>query len=224
MAARQIVYTINNGPNQALDVVDESAGNNTAMGKVYAGIHAMGDGFVHLDFVSEGAFASAVVLTPTQSEAGDPIRMLAGPATLRDSSGQMWGPEEFFMGGRRTFHPDNLPRTADPRLFEWERYGHFQYAIPVPAGKEYTVRMYFSEGWFGTNSGGPGGEGSRVFDVFCNGKTLVEKFDILKERHEGTVVTISRHVKPTAAGVIHLDFEPVKNYPLVDAIEVDPES
>lgn len=224
VAARQIVFTINNGPNQALDVVDEAAGSNTAMGKVYVGVHPMADGLVHLDFVSDGAFASAAVLTPTRSEAGEPMRMLAGPATLKDSEGRQWGPEEFFLGGRRTFHPDNLPKTSDPRLFAWERYGHFQYVIPVATGREYTVRMYFSEGWFGTSNGGPGGPGSRVFDVFCNGTTLLENFDILKERHDGAVVVVSRHVKPTAAGVLHLYFEPVKNYPLIDAIEVDPES
>ncbi len=223
VAARQIVFTINNGPNQALDVVDEAGGDNTAMGKVYVGVHPLEDGFVHLDFLSEGAFASAAVFTPTRSEAGEPTRMLAGPATLRDSAGRVWEPEQFFLSGRRTFHPDNLPKTSDPRLFEWERYGHFQYVIPVATGREYTVRMYFSEGWFGTSNGGPGGPGSRVFDVYCNGTTLLDDFDILKRQQNGAVVVVSRHVKPTASGMLNLHFEPVKNYPLINAIEIDPE-
>lgn len=222
-AARQIVFSINNGPNQALDAVDEAGADRTALGKIYAGVHPMQDGFVHLDFLSEGAFASAAVLTPSHSEAGEPFRMLAGPATLRDSQGQMWAPEQFFLGGRRTFHPDNLPKTSDPRLFEWERYGHFQYAIPVATGHQYTVRLYFSEGWFGASNGGPGGPGSRVFDVYCNGTTLLESFDILRDQHNGAVVAVSHHVKPTASGILNLYFEPVKNYPLINAISIEPE-
>ena len=224
VAARQIVFAINHGPNQALDVVDEAGASNTAMGKVYVGVRPMEDGFVHLDFLSEGAFASAAVLTPSRSEAGEPIRMLAGPATLRDSEGRMWEPEQFFLGGRRTFHPDNLPKTADPRLFAWERYGHFEYAIPVATGRQYTVRLYFSEGWFGTSNGGPGGPGSRMFDVYCNGTTLLENFDILRDQHDGAAVVVSHHVKPTASGTLHLYFAPVINYPLINAISIEPES
>ncbi len=223
-AARQIVFTINNGANQELDVVDEAGASNIALGKVYAGVHPMADGKIHLDFLSEGAFVSAAVLTPSRSPAGETFRMLAGPATMRDEEGQLWGPEQFFLGGRRTFHPDNLPRTADPRLFEWERYGHFQYAVPVATGQQYTVRLYFSEGWFGTSNGGPGGTGSRVFDVYCNGSTLLENFDILRDQHNGAVIVVSHHVKPTASGILNLYFQPIKNYPLVNAVSIEPES
>jgi len=31
------------------------------------------------------------------------------------------------------------------------------------------------------------------------------------------------HVKPTAHGMLELDFMPVKNYPLINAIEIEPE-
>ena len=222
-AARQVVFTINNGPPQAVDVVDEAGANDTAMGKVYAGLRPMQDGFIHLDFISDGSFANAAELIPSQSKLGEPIRMLAGPATFRDSEGKSWGPERFFVGGRRTFHPDNLPKTANAKLFEWERYGHFHYALPVVPGREYSVRLYFSEGWFGMSNGGPGGPESRIFDVYCNGTTLLKNFDILRDQQNGVVVMESHHVKPTANGTLELYFTPVKNYPLINAIEVDPE-
>ncbi len=95
--------------------------------------------------------------------------------------------------------------------------------LPVVPGREYTVRMYFFEGWFGTKSGGMGGVGSRVFDVYCNGTTLAKDFDILQQQASGTATVNVHHVKPTAHGMLELSFAPVKNYPLINAIEVDPE-
>jgi hypothetical protein len=222
-AVRQVVFTINNQPADALDVVDEAGGNDIAIGKVYAGIRPMADGTIHLDFVSDGSFVNAIEITPSQTEGGQPIRMLAGPAVFLDEGGNSWLPERFFRGGRRTFHLDNVPKGANSRLFSWERYGHFHYFLPVIPGKKYSVRLYFSEGWFGADNGGPGGIGSRVFDVYCNGTTLLKDFDILKQQREGSVVITSHHVQPTAHGMLELYFTPVKNYPLVNAIEVLPE-
>jgi hypothetical protein len=207
----------------ALDIVDEAGGDDIVVGKVYPGIHPMSDGAIHLDFISDTAFVNAVELARSESDAMQPLRMLAGPAVFRDSQGNIWLPERFFQGGRRTFHPDNLPKVADSKLFEWERYGHSHYSIPVVAGKDYRVRLYFSEGWFGSNNGGPGGIDSRVFDVYCNGTTLLKNFDILRDQKNGAAVVTFDHVIPTAHGVLDLYFTPVKNYPLIDAIEVEPE-
>jgi hypothetical protein len=222
-AARQVVLSINNAATAALDIVDEAGGDDVVVGKVYAGIRPMGDGAIHLDFISDGSFINAAELTPSNSDAGTPLRMLAGPAVFRDDQGNTWLPERFFQGGRRTFHPDNLPKVANSRLFEWERYGHFHYFIPVVAGKEYRVRLYFSEGWFGKSNGSPEGVGSRVFDVYCNGTSLLRNFDILQNQGNNAVVITTYHVRPTAHGVLELYFTPVKNYPLINAIEVEAE-
>ena len=223
-AARQVDLSINNSVTAALDIVDEAGADDTVVGKVYAEIHPMSDGAIHLDFTSDGSFANAVELTPSASDSGAPLRMIAGPAVFRDDRGNMWFPERFFQGGRRTFHPDGLPKVANSRLFEWERYGHFHYLIPVVATREYKVRLYFSEGWFGASNGGPGGIGSRVFDVYCNGTTLLKDFDIASAQKNGASVVTFNGVKPTAHGMLEVDFIPVKNYPLINAIEVEPES
>ena len=221
--ARAVDLSINDTLTVALDIVDEAGGDDIVVGKVYPGIHPMSDGAIHLDFISDTAFVNAVELARSESDAMQPLRMLAGPAVFRDSQGNIWLPERFFQGGRRTFHPDNLPKVADSKLFEWERYGHSHYSIPVVAGKDYRVRLYFSEGWFGSNNGGPGGIDSRVFDVYCNGTTLLKNFDILRDQKNGAAVVTFDHVIPTAHGVLDLYFTPVKNYPLIDAIEVEPE-
>lgn len=223
-AARQVVFTVNDQPFEALDVVDEAGGNDIAIGKVYAGIRPMADGAIHLNFISDGAFVNALEITPSESDAGPPIRMLAGPAVFLDDEGNSWLPERFFGGGRRAFHLDNLPKVANSKLYAWSRYGHFHYSLPVVPGKEYRIRLYFSEGWFGPDNGGPGGIGSRVFDVYCNGTTLLKDFDILKSQKSGSVVITSHRVQPTAHGMLELYFTPGNNYPLINAIEVEPES
>lgn len=224
VGARQVVYSINNGPEQALDVVDEAGGNDVAVGKMYAGIHPGGDGSIHLDFLSDGAFINAIEIMRAPSDSGLPLRMVAGPVTVRDEAGNTWFPERFFAGGRRTFHPENLPAGPNPRLFQWSRYGHFEYHLPVPPRHEYTVSLYFSENWFGPANGGPGGVGSRVFDVYCNGTVLLRNFDILREQTKGGVIMTSHHVRPTAHGMLDLYFTPIENYSLVNAIEVEAEN
>jgi hypothetical protein len=147
--------------------------------------------------------------------------MIAGPAVFHDNEGSSWLPERFFQGGGRTFHPDNLPKIANSKLFEWERYGHFRYSIPVVAGKDYRVRLYFSEGWFGVGNGGPGGPGSRVFDVYSNGTILLKGFDILRSQQNGAAVITFEQVRPTAHCILELDFMPVTNNSLINAIEVE---
>jgi len=221
--AREVDLSINNAVTAALDITDEAGGDDVVVGKVFAGIHPMSDGAIHLEFTSDLSFVNAAELIPSMSDGGPPLRMIAGPAIFHDEQGNTWLPERYFQGGRRSFHPDNLPNIPNSRLFEWARYGRFHYLIPAVAGKEYRVRLYFSEAWFGSSNGGPGGVGSRVFDVYLNGTTLLKNFDILREQKNGTAVITFNRVKPTAHGMLELYFTPVKNYPLINAIEVEPE-
>ena len=223
-AVRQVDLSINNTVTAALDIVDEAGGDDIVVGKVYAGIHPMSDGTIHLDFTSDGSFVNAAEIAPSANDGGVPVRMRAGPAVFHDTDGSTWFPERFFQGGRRTFHADNLPRVPNPKLFEWERYGHIHYRIPVVAGKEYRVRLYFSEGWFGVSNGGPGGVGSRVFDVYCNGTTLLKDFDILRSQNDGAAVATFDHIKATDHGMLEIDLIPITNYPLINAIEIEPQS
>ena len=81
--------------------------------------------------------------------------------------------------------------------------------------------MYFAEPWF--TSGDPGGgAGNRVFDVYCNGTTLLKAFDILKEAGGGkrAISRVFYGVAASPQGKLDLSFVPVANYALVNAIEV----
>lgn len=79
------------------------------------------------------------------------------------------------------------------------------------------------EHWFGAPNGGMGGVGSRVFDVYCNGSTLLRGFDIFRAAGSGPLVESFQHVEPTPEGQIEISFIPAVNYPSVSAIEVIPE-
>ena len=110
--------------------------------------------------------------------------------------------------------------TADPGLYHQQRFGHFTYSIPVVEGSRYTVILHFAETWFGT-SNAPGGPGSRVFDVYCNGTTLLKEFDILKEGASNHEVLKTFHGIPASPlGKLNLEFSPRTNYALINAIEI----
>ena len=97
--------------------------------------------------------------------------------------------------------------------------------IPVQEGGVYTLTLHFSETWF-TPPNSVNGIGSRVFDVYCNGTTLLKNFDILKEAGGASnraVTRVFRHVAASPLGKLELTFVPVANYALVNAIEITSE-
>jgi hypothetical protein len=222
-ATKQVAFQINGGPANALDVVNDAPGAETATAKIFTDVKPMGDGTIHVDFVSDDSFVNAIEVVPSAAGQPLPLRILAGRATYRDRAGNTWLPDRFFFGGRRTYRAEGMLDTPEQGLFQWERFGHFRYNLPVVEGWEYKVTLYFSEAWFGVKGGGPGGVGSRVFDVYCNGTTLLKDFDILREQESGVTIKTFRHVRPTAQGKLELSFVPVRNYPLINAIEVVPE-
>ena len=69
----------------------------------------------------------------------------------------------------------------DQELYQSERYGNFTYTIPVVDNSRYTATLRFCEHWFGPGRPGGGGTGSRVFDLYVNGRILLEGFDVFKE-------------------------------------------
>jgi hypothetical protein len=63
-----------------------------------------------------------------------------------------------------------------------------------------------------------------VFNVFCNGKALLQNFDLLKEaREKEAVIKKVAGLEPNAQGKLLLSFVPVEGYATVAGIEVVPE-
>ena len=64
----------------------------------------------------------------------------------------------------------------------------------------------------------------RVFNVFCNGKTILANLNILDEAGENRpLVRKIKGLQPNAQGKLLLEFVPVTRYATVTAIEVVPE-
>jgi hypothetical protein len=217
---RGVSMAINSVPFSTVDVASDAGGIDTATVKIFKNISPAQDGLLHLTFLGTGpSFLNALEIVPGIPSRMLPIRLTARDSIYRDHLGQIWMPDESSAGGRRSTSTAQIEGTADPGLYQTDRIGHFSYSIPVVEGSLYTVRLHFVEPWFTQSDRGIG---SRVFDVYCNGTTLLKDFDILKEAGGGkrAVVRVFHGVAASPQGKLDLTFVPVVNYALVNAIEV----
>jgi len=222
-ATRLATLSINAGPAIGVDVVDDAGGNGIATSTVVTGVAPENDGSIHIDYTSEVSLLNAVEIIPAPSVSMLPVRIVVNSKPYTDSANQFWTSDRYFSGGRYGLPPESAKR-ANLGLYESDRVGRFHYSVPAVSLAHYRVRLYFREPWFGTENGGIGGPGSRVFDVACNGEMLLKNFDILAEGGSAPVVKTFDHIQATAGGRIELSFMPVVNYAVVNAIEVLPEN
>jgi hypothetical protein len=211
------------------DVVADANGTNTSDERVFRNVSPGEDGLLHLSFTAlrGTAILSGIELLPVSPGKVRPVRIRAGwTSSWEDSSGQRWQADSYFLGGNalvRSTNPvrENNSIPPDMALYASERWGHFSYAIPVADGR-YRVTLKFCEGHYGRRNTGVGGEGSRVFDVYCNGVALLRNFDIFKEAGgEGRPLDRAfSGIRPTAQGKVVLTFVPVEGMACVNGIEV----
>lgn len=213
----------------SFDVVADAEGANIADERVFREISPSDDGILHLIFSPQrgSAMVSAIELLPVSVGNVLPLRIRCGwPTSWRDAAGAQWHADSYFLGGNALVRRTNPARESetiapDSALYESERWGHFSYALPVAEGR-YRVLLKFCEGHLGARNAGPGGVGSRVFDIFCNGVALVRDFDIVKEAG-GEGRPLNREfsgIRPNAQGKILLSFVPTKGMACVNGIEV----
>jgi hypothetical protein len=216
------------------DVLSNAGENNLAYTRVFKDVTAGSDGKIHLTFKrqSDIPFVNAIELVPQVQDKVSPVRIVMQESSFLDHAGRLWDSDRYASGGVLVAHRKVDVDAADPYLFNGERYGHFTYQIPVAPGR-YTVTLYFTEAYFGTDevyfdadTPRPNYGNARIFDVYANGVSLLRNFDILQKAGKpNKAVTESFHgIEPNAAGQIVLSFVPVKNYACVNAIEVTDES
>jgi hypothetical protein len=222
LATHAVVFAINAAPDINFDVVDNAGGDGIATSLVLAGIRPQKDGAIHVDYTSEVSLLNAVEILPADSDKLMPLRITASPFAIKDSANQTWLSDRYFSGGRRTLFPDS-EKNKKHGIYSYARVGRFRYDIPVVSPGKYRVTLYFSEPWFGKHNWGNGGPGSRIFNVSCNGKMILENFDIMADGGTNPVTKTFNNIQATTQGKIELSFMPVVNYPIVDAIEVLPE-
>ena len=153
------------------------------------------------------------------------VRILAGQREAQvGRDGALWEADRFFRGGDTAARDAAVLGAEEPFLFQGERYGTFEYSIPVPPGS-YLVRVHLAETWFGPGNPGGGGAGSRRFELAVNGKqtlTGYEPFDDAGGANRAVVKQIEG-VRPDDRGQIVLTFVSDRNYAMVNAIEVQPD-
>lgn len=209
------------------DIFSNAGGAYVADERVFKDVAPAADGYLHVCLIREREepMLTALQVLPGIPGKQRPIRIVAQPNTYTDHLGRVWMPDQFYAGGQFVFRPGQIVGTLDPGLYDGERYGNFDYAIPVAAGS-HAATLHFSERYFGPGNPAGGGSGSRIFDVYCNGKTLLRDFDILKSAGgpNRSVVETFHGLRPNAQGKLHISFVPVVNYAAIDAIEVVDES
>ena len=220
--SRNVVFSIN-GSSHNLDVTDDAGGDDIATTKTYIDVEPAKDGAIHIAFTTPDSLVNAIEILPGIPHEMLPERIVAGYSSYHDQAGNLWLADRYFVGGRLSRFGGDLSKIPDEGIYNWHRFGHFRYVIPVAGGKTYTVKLYFFEHWFGAPNGGIGGAGSRVFDVWCNGSVLLKSFDIYREAGSGPLIKTFNHIEPTPQDKIELYFLPRTNYPSVSAIEVLPE-
>jgi hypothetical protein len=155
-----------------------------------------------------------------------PLRVLARQSPYYSNDSHWWSPDNYFEGGELANYTAPVSGTDDPELYETERWGNFTYAIPVSPGR-YTVTMFFAVrhgDWDQPSGASDKPAVAHIFNVFCNGKALLQNFDLVREARQGDAVFRKfSSLEPNAQGKLLLSFVPVQGYATVSGIEVLPQ-
>jgi hypothetical protein len=211
----------------SLDIESDAMGPDIADERVFKNIQPAADGKIH--FALEGRRGAPIInafeIIPGLPNRQLPVRLVMQPGSFIDSNGQLWNPDNYYLGGQTSIRRPAVDGTSDTGLYAMERYGHFTYAIPVDLRGTYTLSLHFAEYYFGPKGAGVGGLGSRRFNVMCNGVKLLDDFDIFREAGGLHAVTKTfGSLRPSPQGKLNLTFEPIANYATISAIEVVDES
>lgn len=229
--SRTVTVSANGQPLlQDFDVLADAGGERTAEVKVFPDISPAADGQLHLIFSAKSgsAMLSAIEILPGIRGHPRPVRIVARDVPYYSNDSRWWSPDVYFKGGQLSSSQEPAIGTDDPEFYETERWGHFSYAIPVAPGK-YMVTLHFIEhdgspaSLSAPESGGAAAsaESRRVFNVFCNGKTVLANLNIREEAGENhPLVRKIKGLEPNAQAKLLLEFVPVTGYATVTAIEV----
>ena len=157
---------------------------------------------------------------------GEEVRILAGSSrSFVDHAGKLWNADAWFAGGTAVKSSVvQIWRTQNPDFFRTSRQGNFSYSIPLKKGI-YELHLHFAETVYGPDAAEGGGEGSRILSVHANGKTLLNRFDIVADAGANRTadVKVFTDITPSADGLLHLEFVGDDGkQALVSAIEILP--
>ncbi len=206
------------------DVIADAGGSNTADIKVFSNIGPASDGLLHLDFIPHRnvAFVNAIEILPSPSRRMRAIRLQTGTSSYKDNAGVVWDSDRYFRGGVHVHHDENKSASSSSCEFHDERFGNFVYVIPVVQEGVYTAKLWFCSG--NVSNVQPNGPGENMFNVYLNGRTLLENFSIpTGESQPRNIVKQFTGIKPNAQGKLIFSFVPIRGYASLNGIEIDQE-
>ena len=145
------------------------------------------------------------------------ILVNAGGSAYTDSQGQAWSADKFYSGGSPASSTHAIANTADPTLYQTERYGDFTYTFTVPNGS-YNVLLKFAEIYWTK-------VGQRIFNVAINGTPVLTNFDIIAAAGANFTAIDKLFTAVATNGTITIQFTSGSaDLPKISAIEIDPEA
>jgi len=158
--------------------------------------------------------APSPVASPTSS-VFKPVLINAGGASFKDVRGRVWAADSYFTGGYSSADGSafTFSGTQDQAIYQTERYGIFEYNIPLPEGS-YEVIIHLSESHFDTI-------GQRVFDISMEGAKTLPNVDIVQFGSGQTkkALTLERPIE-VKDGSLSIAFSSVVDNPKVSGIEI----
>ena len=139
----------------------------------------------------------------------------SGGSEYSASSGINYSADRNFIGGNVASQPFVIANTLEDELYQSERWGDFQYSIPVSTPHVYTLELQFAEIYYGTSLAS-GGSGSRVFDVVVEDSVVRTSYDIMGNQASQNAV-IEQVVVSVNDGALNLQFNAVTDWPKLSA-------
>jgi hypothetical protein len=144
-------------------------------------------------------------------------RINSGGPAYTDSQGHVWSPDTGYSGGTVAGTGSAISGTADPVLYQDERWGAYSYTFNVPPGS-YQVTLKFAE-TFWTSAG------KRVFNVSINGSTVLSNFDIFADAGGEDIADdkIFNSIAPLGGQIVVTLGPASKDNATLDAIQIIPQ-
>jgi hypothetical protein len=198
------------------DIAAAAGGANTAIDKTFAA--TVTGGLLTIAFTNGRAGAplvNAIDIAPGAALAFEPIRVNAGGPDYAGSGGVAWKADTGFTGGNLWSTGLAVSNTADPAIYQTQRWGEFGYRFAVPNGS-YAMTLKFSE----TSQLGIG---FRQFNVAINGAPALTNFDIYAQAGGGFIALDKTFPVNVTNGEIRIDFAAgASNWPELNGIEIAP--
>ena len=136
-----------------------------------------------------------------------------GPA--QNFGGEAWVADQYFTGGNTFATTAAISGTTQDQIYQSERWGNVQYAIPVPSPGTYAVDLHLAEIFFTA-------AGSRVFNINIeNGQFTRSNFDIIQTYGPNNTAYVLRADNLTISdGIINISLTAVVDNAKLSGISV----